>query len=100
MSTPIARAILTSGSAHDDVHVLGAYLGQLGYENSVSRGENPFGIVDESVMTAVSAFRAKHSVEPETTIPGVAPHEAPRWIGPNLWEALVTPAGNLRKLDA
>jgi hypothetical protein len=95
----IARAVLTSGTAHDDVHILGGYLAQLGYPNSVSRGENPFGIVDDSILSAVALFRNAQQVEPETTIPGVPSHEASRWIGPVLWEALVTEAGNLRKFS-
>jgi hypothetical protein len=54
--------ILTSGSAHPVVHELGRKLGDLGYANSVSRGANPFGNVDESILAAVDQFRSRHGV--------------------------------------
>lgn len=60
-----AYPILTSGSAHQCVHELGRKLGELGFPNSVSRGENPFGAVDESVLSAVHAFRAQYGVKPD-----------------------------------
>lgn len=59
--------ILTHGAAHQCVHELGRMLGDLGYPNSVSRGENPFGTVDQSLMTAVAAFRNQHGVRPDPT---------------------------------
>ncbi|MGI8412653.1 MAG: hypothetical protein ACR2QA_09200 [Solirubrobacteraceae bacterium] len=55
--------ILSSGSAHPVVHELGRKLAKLGYTNSVSRGENPFGHVDQSVMTAIDAFRSHYGVQ-------------------------------------
>jgi hypothetical protein len=66
--TPIVshtHPILTSGSAHPVVHDLGRKLGELGFPNSVTRGENAFGSVDESVMGAVHAFRAQYNVQPD-----------------------------------
>jgi hypothetical protein len=87
--TTIARAVLTSGSQHEDVHELGRLLADAGHENSVSRGENPFGLVDESILTAVNNYRNDGDVEPEADIPGVPTHERTRWIGPNLWAALL-----------
>jgi hypothetical protein len=57
--------ILTSGSAHPCVHELGRKLGELGFPNSVSQGENPFGSVDQSVLSAVGSFRAQYGVEPD-----------------------------------
>lgn len=54
--------ILTSGSAHESVHELGRKLGALGFPNSVSRGENPFGTVDQSVLGAVQSFRQHYGV--------------------------------------
>jgi hypothetical protein len=66
--TPVvshAHPILTSGSAHSSVHELGRKLGDLGFPNSVSQGRNPFGTVDESVMTAVHAFRDQYGVQPD-----------------------------------
>lgn len=90
MST-IARAVLTSGSQHEDVHALGRLLANAGHENSVSRGQNPFGLVDESIITAANAYRQQHKVDPEDAIAGVPTHEQSRWIGPNLWDALLGP---------
>jgi hypothetical protein len=56
---------LTFGSADQSVHELGRTLGQLGFANSVSKGENPFGAVDASVMAAVDGFRRKYGVVPD-----------------------------------
>jgi hypothetical protein len=55
--------ILTSGSAHPVVHELGRKLAELGYANSVSRGTNPFGAVDETILAAVDQFRSRHGIE-------------------------------------
>lgn len=66
--TPVvshSHPILTSGSAHPVVHELGRKLGDLGFPNSVSRGENPFGAVDQSVLSAVGAFRGQYGVKPD-----------------------------------
>jgi hypothetical protein len=54
--------ILTSGSAHPCVHELGRKLGDLGFTNSVYEGENPFGNVDQSVLSAVNSFRTQYGV--------------------------------------
>ena len=59
--------ILTSGSSHPCVHELGRKLGQLGFPNSTSRGENPFGAVDQSILTALGGFRAAYGVQPDPT---------------------------------
>jgi hypothetical protein len=64
--------ILTSGSAHPCVHELGRKLGELGFPNSVSQGENPFGSVDQSVLSAVGSFRAQYGVEPDPSAFGGA----------------------------
>ncbi len=56
---------LTSGSADPFVHELGRKLAQLGFPNSVSAGENPFGAVDSSIMTAVGGFRQRYGVRPD-----------------------------------
>lgn len=71
--TPVvshSHPILTSGSAHPVVHDLGRKLGELGFPNSVSRGQNPFGTVDESVMNAVHTFREQHGVQPDPSMFG------------------------------
>lgn len=55
--------ILTGGSTHPVVHELGRKLAELGFPNSVSRGENPFGHVDQTVLAAVDAFRSRYGVQ-------------------------------------
>lgn len=97
---PVARPVLTSGSTHPDVLPLGLLLAQLGFENSVSQGTNPFNLVDESILAAVNAARSTHSIAEEADISGVPVTERRNWIGPELWEALFTDAGNPRKLAA
>jgi hypothetical protein len=56
---------LTFGSADQSVHELGRMLGAIGFPNSVSRGENPFGAVDPTVMAALVGFRNKYGVVPD-----------------------------------
>jgi peptidoglycan hydrolase-like protein with peptidoglycan-binding domain len=79
--------MLTSGSSNPAVDTLGRQLAELGYPNSVSRGENPYNIVDASVLDAVNAFRRDHGglVEPNTPGP---PEQASNWIGPVTWQAV------------
>lgn len=55
--------ILTSGSAHPVIHELGRKLADLGFPSSVSRGTNPFGSVDESVLSAVDQFCSRNGVQ-------------------------------------
>ncbi len=85
--------ILSSGSADPSVHVLGRLLGQLGFENSVSRGQNPHGAVDQSIMGAVHAFRSVFGVEEDPTgFGGNTPDAkmlAAAHIGPWTWEAIL-----------
>lgn len=50
------RPLLASGDAHPAVHELGHKLADAGYETSTSRGENPFGHVDESIIAAVRGY--------------------------------------------
>jgi peptidoglycan hydrolase-like protein with peptidoglycan-binding domain len=87
------RPILTSGSADQAVHELGRILGVLGFDNSVARGENPYGAVDPSVMAAVHAFRAAFDVlEDPTAFGGNTPAGralAAEHIGPWTWEAIL-----------
>jgi hypothetical protein len=54
--------ILTSGSADPVVHELGRKLGKLGFSNSASEGRNPFGLVDQTVMSAVKSFRHAYGI--------------------------------------
>lgn len=60
-----SHPILTSGSAHPCVHEIGRKLGELGFANSVSKGENPFGTVDQTVLTAVQSFRDQYGIRPD-----------------------------------
>jgi hypothetical protein len=70
------------------VHELGRALAELGYENSVSDGRNPYGIVDDTVLQAVGYFRRDHDVDEERgTLPGPV-EEHGRWIGPATWQAV------------
>jgi hypothetical protein len=57
--------ILTSGSQHACVHIIGRKLGDLGFASSVSQGRNPFGAVDPTVLAAVISFRQAYNVEPD-----------------------------------
>jgi hypothetical protein len=57
------RPPLTSLSVGDGVRELGMLLAELGYDNSVSRGQNPFAVFDESIAAAVDAFRRDYDVE-------------------------------------
>ena len=80
------RPMLTSGSADPAVHELGRALAELGYDNSVSQGLNPYGIVDETVLQAVSYFRRDHEVEEDRqALPGPV-EEHGRWIGQATWD--------------
>jgi hypothetical protein len=88
--------ILTSGSGGPEVHELGRLLAGLGYETSVSRGENPFGILDPTVLAAVERFRQDYGVEEDPTGFG-GNHDAGRvtarnHVGPWTWEALIRAA--------
>lgn len=81
------KPILTSGSGGPVVHELGALLAELGYESSVSRGENPFAIVDPSVLEAVQAFRRDHDVA--EAVESFPEADRDRYVGPVTWQALL-----------
>jgi hypothetical protein len=81
------KPILTSGSGGPAVFQLCNALNELGYETSVSRGENPYGIVDGSVATAVQQFRADRGVEEDAAAFG-GEDLAKSHIGPATWIAL------------
>jgi hypothetical protein len=82
---------LASGSADKRaVSELGRLLEQVGLETSVSRGENPGGVVDQSVMNAVHKFRADNQVdEPDD---GYDQRNGNAHIGPVTYQALVKAA--------
>lgn len=85
--------ILVSGSSDPSVQELGRRLAKLGYANSVSRGENPFGVVDETIMAAVHGFRQTYNVQEDPSgFGGDIPYgrqRAESHIGPWTWEAIV-----------
>ena len=89
-----SHPILTSGSAHPVVHELGRKLGALGFPNSASRGENPFGSVDGTLLAAVDQFRSRYGVEedPSGFDGGVTPagrRNAAAHIGPWTTEGIL-----------
>lgn len=87
------KPILANGSSDPTVHELGRILGQLGFPNSVSDGQNPYGAVDNSVMAAVYSFRDAYGVQEDpsgwggNTPDGRA--RAAAHIGPWTWEAIL-----------
>jgi hypothetical protein len=81
------KPILTSGSGGPAVLTLCDTLAQLGYETSVSEGTNPYGIVDQSVLAAVNAFRADESIEEDAKAFG-SEELARAHIGPHTWAGL------------
>lgn len=92
-----AHPMLTSGSADvPAVTDLGRRLTELGFENSVSRGENPFGIVDESIIAAVVQFRRQYGVREPADGFGGDQVEADRHIGPWTATAIVRASDRLK----
>lgn len=84
---------LTSGAAGPLVAELAQRLAELGYESSISRGENAWAVLDHSVMGAVQAFRHAYGVEEDPTPWGGrtpdAISRAAAHVGPYTWEALI-----------
>lgn len=81
--------ILTSGSADPCVHDLGRKLGRLGFPNSVSEGNNPFGHVDGTVLTAVKAFRRQYGVRTDPSSFGGDQETADNHLDPWTVEAIL-----------
>lgn len=79
------RRILISGSAGDEVLELCACLGRLGYETSVSRGENALAVFGAAERAAVEAFRRDYNVQEDPAIVAASTTEA---VGAWTWEAL------------
>ncbi len=79
---------LSSGSDGPAVLELGSKLAKLGYETSLSRGENPFGVLDASVLTAVKDFRRDYGISEDPSGYPV-PTDAGNHVGPYTWEALL-----------
>jgi hypothetical protein len=86
------KPILTSGSGGEPVNELASLLHELGYQTSISRGENSFSILDDSIMGAVQRFRSEHGVEEDPS--GFRDRaEAASHVGPWTWEALLRATG-------
>lgn len=79
------RRILISGSAGDDVLELAACLGRVGYETSISRGENALAVFGGAERAAVEAFKRDYGIEEDPAIIAAATADA---VGPWTWQAL------------
>jgi hypothetical protein len=90
------RPVISSGSGGPEVRELGRLLGKLGYESTVTRGENPFDIADPSVMAAAQAFCRDYDVtEDPSAFGGDNPtgrDVAANHIGTWVWEAIIRAA--------
>jgi peptidoglycan hydrolase-like protein with peptidoglycan-binding domain len=80
-----SRRMVGSGSAGEEVAALAELLGYLGFPTSLSAGQNPSAMFDDSVRQAVAAFCAEYGVEED---PQVKAARTPDVVGPWLWEAL------------
>jgi hypothetical protein len=88
------KPTLSSGSGGVPVAELASLLHELGYETSVSRGENSFSILDGSIMAAVDQFRSEYGVEEDPS--GFRSRaEAATHVGPWTWEALLRATGRV-----
>jgi hypothetical protein len=85
--------LLASGSAGAIVQKLVDLLAVNGHAtNTITLGENPGRILDQSVMADVRAFVKEHEVtEPDLGIEG-------DFIGPNTWQALYDAAAHALEL--
>jgi hypothetical protein len=83
------RPLLGPLSSDPSVAELGAMLAKVGIETSVSRGENPNNVVDESVLAGVERFRDAYDVQEDPSQWPVQGKEQSRLhIGPWTWEAI------------
>jgi hypothetical protein len=71
------------------VHELGRKLGELGFPNSVSEGNNPFGHVDGTVMTAIKAFRRNFGIRTDPSSFGGDQEQADNHVDPWTVEAIL-----------
>lgn len=88
-----SKPILTSGSAGPEVLELAQRLDVLGYETTISKGENPMAVLDPSVSSAVAQFRQDYGVREDPEPFGGATEEGQRaaanHVGPWTWEAVI-----------
>jgi hypothetical protein len=95
-------AIIASGSAGEPVRELGQRLADLGYDNSVVHGDNPFSVADDSVIGAVERFRSDYGVEeaPSEALGGDTEEGRRRraaHVGPYTQEAIVRASDRARE---
>jgi hypothetical protein len=92
------RPPLGPGSASPAVRELGELLAVLGYETSVSRGQNPQGNFDESIAAAVDRFRTDYGVEEDPSqFPRDGRANAQSHVLAWTWEAILRAAGRERE---
>ena len=78
--------MLGSGAAGEEVVELASHLAYLGYGLSISVGQNPHQMFDDSIRAAVAAFCSDYGVAED---PKVLQARTQDTVGPWLWEALV-----------
>lgn len=78
--------MLSPGMTGPEVVELAALLGQLGYGSSITSGQNPHAIFDDSLVRALGEFGREYGVEED---PAVLRARTPDTVGPWTWEALV-----------
>jgi hypothetical protein len=85
--------ILSLGSQGSTVADLAGRLHLLGYDTDITRGENMFNTLTESVMGAVDQFREDYNVQEDPTPYGgrtaKAAERAAAIVGPYTWEAIL-----------
>lgn len=85
--------IVSLGSQGSVVSDLAGRLHLLGYESDITRGENKFSSLTESVMGAVDKFREDYNVQEDPTPFGgntaKARERAAAIVGPYTWEAIL-----------
>jgi hypothetical protein len=79
------RGILIVGSAGEEVLELAACLARLGYQTSITRGENVNMVYDQDVAAQVTAFHRDYGVAEDPAIISASTANA---VGPWTWEAL------------
>lgn len=96
-----SHPIVTFGSAGEPVRHLARLLAELGYrDNTITRGLNAAGVLDDSVMTCVRAFCADTGARNDLaeyrgqSVP--AEDLVRNHVGPHIWQALEDAAARAR----
>ena len=79
------RGLVCSGTAGDIVLELAMMLAHLGYQTSISRGENVHAIYGGAEREAVAAFHRDYGIQED---PAIIQASTPDVVGPWTWEAL------------